>query len=116
LRNFAKEKRSDEEIADNEVNINELIGIDASTMPCEDLPDPFICCCFVGDTKIFVALFHGYTQTHYHFIWDLSTRTIIGDTLKDSGGGSLTDSAVSFKMKTSMKNFPQKAFYSEEKN
>jgi hypothetical protein len=61
LRNFGKEKRTDQEIADNEVNINELIGLDDYTMPCEDLPDPFIVCCFVGDTKIFVALFHGYT-------------------------------------------------------
>lgn len=116
LRTFGKEKRTEQEIAENEVNINDLIGIDDYTMPCDDLPDPFIVCCFVGDTKVFVALFHGYTQTHYHFIWDLSTRTIIGDTLNDSGGGSITDAAVTHKLDTSNKNFPYKCFYSEEKD
>lgn len=101
LRTFGKERRTEQEIADSEINISELLGLDNYTMPCDDLPDPFITSCFVTDTKIFVALFHGYTQTHYHFIYDLSTKSIIGDTLRDSGGAGLGDTAVSHKMETS---------------
>jgi hypothetical protein len=46
----------------------------------------------------------------------MTSNSIIGDTLKDSGGGSLTDSAITKKMDTSNKNFPYKCFYSEERN
>jgi hypothetical protein len=34
LRTFGKGKRTDEEQSANEVNINDLLGIDNSTMPC----------------------------------------------------------------------------------
>jgi hypothetical protein len=116
LRTFGKEKRTDEEIMANEVNVNDLLGLDDYTIPCDDLPDPFINCCFIGDDKIFIALFHGYTETHYHFIWDVNAKQVIGDPLKDSGGGALGNAAVTHKLKSSIKNFPYKSFYSEEKN
>jgi len=105
MRTFSKERRSDDEIFADELNINELLGLNNYTMPCDDLPDPFINCCFVGDTKLFVSLFHGYTQTHYHFLWDIESRSIIGDSM-----------ATSHELISSIKNFPYKSFYSEEKH
>ena len=78
LRTFGKGKRTSEEIAENEVNISELLGIDNSTMPCQALPDPFITCCWVGMDKVYVALFHSGSMNHYHFIYDIKTKSLIG--------------------------------------
>lgn len=71
-------------------------------MPNEELDDPFIACCFISDQLIFVALYHAATTTHYHFIWDLLTKSI-EDVVP-----------VQHKLDASMKNFPQKVFYSQE--
>lgn len=76
LRTFGKENRTEEEIQANEVSINELIDINDFTMPNEELSDPFINCCFISDEKIFVALYHGYSMTHYHFVWNLTTKSM----------------------------------------
>lgn len=87
------------------MKISELIGLDNYTMPNAELDDPFVACCFVSDALIFVALYHGPTRTHYHFLWDTITKSIqdvvpVECVLEGS----------------SEKNFPQKAFYSEEQN
>ena len=111
LRTFGKGKRSQEEQDADEVNINDLLNLDNSTMPCQDLSDPFITCCFVGNDKVFVSLFHGGSMTHYHFIWDTITRSVIG--MNDP---TLGEQAVSHKMSGSTQNFPFKSFYSEEKD
>ena len=111
LRTFGKEKRTEEEIAANELNINELLNLEASTMPCQDLADPFITCCWVGMDKVYVALFHGGTMTHYHFMWDVNERKLIG--MNDV---TLGEQAVSHKMSGARQNFPFKSFYSEEKD
>ena len=103
LRTFGKENRSEDEIQANEVSINELIDIDDFTMPNEELSDPFINCCFISDEKIYVALYHGYSMTHYHFVWNLKTKSM--------------EDVVPFKQEledSSPKNFPFKSFYSEE--
>lgn len=50
-------------------------------------------------------------MTHYHFMWDTATRSIIG--MNDS---TLGEVAISHKMTGSNKNFPFKSFYSEEKD
>lgn len=93
LRTFGKGKRTPEEIAENEVNINDMLGIDASTMPCQDLSDPFITCCWVGMTKVFVSLFHSGSLTHFHFIYDTITKSLIG-----ANDATLGEQAVSHKM------------------
>ena len=53
--------------------------------------------------KVYVSLFHGGTRTHYHFIWDTISKEMSGK-------------IVSHKMTGSLKNFPFKSFYSEEKD
>jgi hypothetical protein len=114
LRTFGKTTRTQEEIDANEVEFNGLLGLDDYTMANADFPDPFITCCFISDEKIFVNLFHNYSLTHYHFIWDLKKRRLIG---KPSINKKGQDSAVSKKIcDCNTKNFPYKCFYNEEKN
>ena len=55
----------------DEVKVNELIGLDRSTMVCPDFPDPYITCCWVDEYRLFINLFHPNTVSHYHFIWDI---------------------------------------------
>ena len=105
LRTFGRETRSQKEIKENEVDINELLGINDFTMPNEDLPDPFINCAFVNDHEIFVALYHGKSNKHYHFIWDLKKLSMKNN---KPFSRELEDSTS--------KNFPFKSFYSDEKN
>ena len=50
-------KRTWEEILENELDINEKLGLDNYTMPINNFPDPFIDCCFVNDDLLFVNLF-----------------------------------------------------------
>ena len=77
-------------------------------MTNDDFCDPFINCAFVGNDKIYVAFFHNYTKTHYHFIWDLVNKKIIGD----QGGTE----PVKMVMECGKKNFPYKSFYYDERN
>lgn len=48
-------------------------------MPNDDFSDPFITCCFISDTELFINFFHNYSRTHYHFIWDFKNRVIKGE-------------------------------------
>ena len=78
LRTFGKKTRTKKEIDDSEVEFNKLLGINDFTMANTDFPDPFITCCFIDDNRIFVNLFYNYSLTHYHFVWDVKKRQIIG--------------------------------------
>lgn len=70
LRTFGRNTRSEEEIKDSEVNINELLSLDDFTMAVSNFPDPFITCCFVNDTTLFINLFYNFGCTHYHFYYN----------------------------------------------
>ena len=48
-------------------------------MPNSDFPDPNITCTWVADDRIFLNLFHNHSKTHYHFIWDINKRKIVGN-------------------------------------
>lgn len=106
-------KRSPEEIAKRELNINEALGLDDHTMPIDNFPDPFINCCFIDGKEhkdgtpvkyIFVNLFYSKDQHHHHFLFDYETMTII------------EDSHEIVAMNCNKKNFPQKAFYNQDNN
>lgn len=45
-----------EEVRD--IKINELIGLDTTTMAVTDFPDPYITCCWVDENRLFINLFH----------------------------------------------------------
>jgi hypothetical protein len=77
------------------------LGIDDWTMAVEGFPDPFIVSCFISNTLLFVALYHNYTDTHYHFFYDLENRCFLGK-------------VIEFKLDSNRKNFPYKSFYNED--
>lgn len=103
MRTFGKTTRSEKEIVKDEVNFNDLLGINNYTMAIGTFPDPFITCTFVSEYRIFVNLFYNYSLTHYHFIYNLESMAIEGQ-------------PVSFQMKCTKKNFPYKCFYNDELN
>jgi hypothetical protein len=103
MRNFGRVSRTPEEIKLNEVNINELVGIDNWTMVYDGFPDPSITCTFVSSTKVFINCFYNPTLTHYHFIYDTHARKVEGQ-------------IISIVMNSNKKNFPYKCFYSDERN
>lgn len=103
LRTFGKETRTPEEIAENEVEINALLDLDDYTMVNNEFPYPFATCNFVTDTRIFISVFYNYDRSHYHLIWDTKKRRMIGEPQK-------------YTLDCNMKNFPNKSFYSEEKD
>jgi hypothetical protein len=100
MRTFGRKSRTNEEIGQDEVRFNKIFGLDNFTMPNEEFDDPFINCCFISDIEIFVNFFYNFKQTHYHFIWNLKSKTY--------------DKLVIKNMECNPTNFPQKCFYSEE--
>jgi len=96
-------KRSPEEIKGNELDINGLLGIDNWTMCIPGFPDPFINCAFITDSRLFIVLFHNHSLTHYHFIYDMDKKQLVGKVNE-------------LKMDCSKKNFPYKTFYNETAN
>lgn len=77
-------------------------------MPIDDFYDPFITCCFITDDLLFVNLHHNHTRTHYHFIWDIPNKKF-HENLS-------VDNFYKIALDCSIKNFPYKSFYNEEKN
>lgn len=104
LRTFKKVTRTEEQIEENEFKINEALGLDDYTMCNNDFPDPNIICCFVDDDTIFVALFHNYSRTHYHFLYDAKNKCILEN-----------KEPVKEEIECTKKNFPYKCFYNEDK-
>jgi hypothetical protein len=96
----SKAARSEKEIEDTEVKINEMFGIDDYSMPIDDFQDPFITCCFVSDNKVFVNFYHSHTSMHYHFIWHITKKKIVGN-----------EKPVMMQMEPNKRNFPYKCFY-----
>ena len=82
LRTFGKENRSQEEIQENQLDINKLLDLNTDQMCIDTLPEPFANCCFMSDSKIYVSAFHTATRIHYHFIYDLKDRIVVGEISK----------------------------------
>ena len=93
-----------------------MFGLHEYATFIEEFQHPFITACFVGETKIFVALFHNRSLTHYHFMWDLEKEKLIGEEQFDIEGKRIGDKPIKVKMNFHEKNFPYKAFYSEVKD
>jgi hypothetical protein len=70
-------------------------------MAIEGFMDPYITCCFISESRVFINLFHNPTKTHYHFFWDLKENKIIGK-------------PHSQKLECTLTNFPYKCFYNED--
>ena len=59
LSKFQTITRSEEEIEKSEVNINELCGINDWTMAIDGFMDPYVTCCFISETHVFLNLFYN---------------------------------------------------------
>jgi hypothetical protein len=103
LRYFGRETRTGAEIAKNDLNINDLLGIRPFTMAVENLPDPFITCCFISNEIVFINLFYNYSFRHYHFQYNVETSKLVGE-------------VVDIQIGTSKKNFPVKCFYNDDED
>ena len=112
LRTFGKEIRDFSEIDQTEINFNQKLRLDNNTMPIDEFYDPFITCCFITDNLIFVNLFYNYERTHHHFIWDLEKK----DFWQTSNLDINFENVSKKKLDCSIKNFPYKCFYNEEKH
>lgn len=96
------DKRTPEEIKENELDINKELGLDNHTMPINNFPDPFIDCTFVNDKLLFINLFHNKKIEHHHFFYYFEEKRIASHTM--------------LKIDSSPKNFPTKCFYNTEYN
>ena len=102
MRTFGNKTRTDQEIQKDEVNFNDILSLNNFTMCHNEFNDPFITCCFINADTMYVNLYHNHSTMHYHFIFDLQHRAIIGK--------------VSSMNLESKSNFPFKCFYNEEKD
>ena len=74
IRTFRKSTRSQAEIEEEELNLNEELELNGKTDVVFSLPDPFITCTFVGNDLLFVNLFETHTGSHHHFFYHLKVR------------------------------------------
>lgn len=102
LRIFGKERKEQQEFLDEEFDINKALDINDYTMPIQGFPDPYINCAFVTNDLVYVALFYNFDMTHYNFMYDHRTRSIVEGSVK------------TLKMECTPKNFPYKSFYNDE--
>ena len=72
-------------------------------MCIDSFPEPFANCCFIIDTKLYLSVFHNTTLTHYHFIYETETKTVL-------------TKVYNHELDCSKKNFPYKAFYNPDLN
>lgn len=99
LRVFDKQKRTEEEAVEKELDINKALNLNNHTMPIDGFGDPYIVCTFVTCTILYVALFHNGDMKHHHFFYDSEKREVFGHFEKV--------------METSPLNFPYKCFWNE---
>ena len=69
-------RRSQEDIAAEELNVNARLGICTDTQTIYNLPEPFITCVFIRCGVLFVNLFHTVTLTHHHFFYNYKNKEI----------------------------------------
>jgi hypothetical protein len=76
LRTFGTVTRSLSEIQEEELDINQPLGLDKSTMPINQFAEPFVTCTFVTNDLLFINLFHNYKLEHHHFVYSRGTKEI----------------------------------------
>jgi hypothetical protein len=57
FRNFGETTRTQQEIEENELDINNELFLNNYTMPISNFPEPFVTCCFTNDDLAFISLF-----------------------------------------------------------
>lgn len=99
---IAKNKiRSEEEVAENELDINEKLGLLNSSMSIDNFDDPFITCVFITDDLLYVNLFHTQSFTVHHFVYNQVSKQM--------------NIRPPMELKHNAQNFPFKAFYNNDR-
>jgi len=62
----------------SDLNVNELLNIDNSTVPINGVQEPLINSCFINDNLLFVNLYHRMTFTNWHFLYLIDEAKILG--------------------------------------
>ena len=86
------------------MDLNKICGINNYTMCHASFPDPFANVTFINEDRVYVNLFHNHSLTHYHMIYDLDAKAVIGKVISRH------------MIDTNSKNFPYKCFYNDERN
>ena len=82
VRTFDSNQRSDDEIKRSELDVNQAIGLDETSMPVDSFHDPQIVCEFIdGPEQLFVTLIQNSTKNHYHFIYDTASNQLKGQAI-----------------------------------
>jgi hypothetical protein len=76
LRTFGSKTRTEKEILNDEVDINEILKIDSYTMCNKDFSDPFATVCMISHVLVFVSVFYNHSRTHYHFMYDVASKQV----------------------------------------
>ena len=61
VRTFGFETRTKEEIEREELKINEMFGLDDFSLAIDNFQNPFITCCFIDDSRLFVNFMYTFT-------------------------------------------------------
>ena len=78
LRVFTSENRDPATAKKQELNLNQVAGINDHTMTFYGFPDPYVVCTFLDEKRVFVAFFHAPSNTHYHLIYNSETKAVEG--------------------------------------
>jgi len=57
------------------LNVSELLGIDALSLPVTGFFEPLITCCFMNNEDIFVHVYHRLERMSYYFTYSYQTQT-----------------------------------------
>lgn len=69
----------DNNVVLSDIHINELLGIDSSTIAINGVHDPIINACFLDNSTVFVNLFHKVTKVNWHFKYSFERQELIDD-------------------------------------
>lgn len=84
-----------------QVKVNQILSVDARSLPIDDIDDPLITCCFTDSMMLFVSCYHRLQRRQYHFTYNIET------------GKATRPQQIDVPESTAI-NFPQRVFYNAE--
>ena len=61
-----------------DINVNELLGFDNSSLPMNGILDPMITACFISPNQVFISFIHRIKQQHVYFVYDFIKEKVQG--------------------------------------
>jgi hypothetical protein len=85
-----------------DLNVSDVLGIDAGSKPIHGIYCPLVTACFIPNDRLFICAYHRYKRRQYHFVYSLANKSVEGE-----------PQHVDI-LDCSQRNHPIKSFYSEE--